>query len=102
MGKDMNGKLAVNNHNVNNGNNDNHGSRQEKMRQAYTFEDVLLVPAASATLPNQAEISTRLTRSIQLGIPAHVGGDGHRHRGRDGNCHGTIWRHWCHSPQSEY
>lgn len=39
------------------------------LRQAYTFEDVLLVPSASEILPSQAEIATRLTPSIQLGIP---------------------------------
>lgn len=53
-----------------NGTGINHADkRHDKMRTAYTFEDVLLVPAASETLPNQAEIATRLTRTIQLGIP---------------------------------
>ncbi len=39
------------------------------IRLALTFDDVLLEPADSAVLPNQAETSTRLTRSIALGIP---------------------------------
>jgi len=34
-----------------------------------TFDDVLLKPAASSILPNEADIRTRLTRSIELGIP---------------------------------
>ena len=36
---------------------------------AYTFDDVLLKPAASAILPSEADVSTRLTRSINLNLP---------------------------------
>jgi len=36
---------------------------------ALTFDDVLLVPAASEVLPSQADVSTRVTRSISLSIP---------------------------------
>ncbi len=39
------------------------------IRVALTFDDVLLEPAESAVLPKQAEIGTRLTRDIRLGIP---------------------------------
>ncbi len=37
--------------------------------EAYTFDDVLLVPGASTVLPNQANTTTRLTKTITLGIP---------------------------------
>ncbi|MDH3234057.1 MAG: IMP dehydrogenase [Alphaproteobacteria bacterium] len=37
--------------------------------EALTFDDVLLIPAKSAILPAQADTKTRLTRSIELGIP---------------------------------
>ena len=37
--------------------------------QALTFDDVLLVPARSEVLPNQAVLKTRLTRNIDLNIP---------------------------------
>jgi IMP dehydrogenase len=37
--------------------------------EALTFDDVLLVPAASDVLPAQAATTTRLTRTIELGIP---------------------------------
>ena len=40
-----------------------------EIREALTFDDVLLVPAASAVLPNQADTATRVTRSIRLNIP---------------------------------
>lgn len=40
-----------------------------KFAEAYTFDDVLLVPGASSVLPNQANTSTRLTKTISLGIP---------------------------------
>lgn len=38
-------------------------------QEALTFDDVLLVPAKSDVLPNQAELKTRLTKSIELNIP---------------------------------
>lgn len=34
-----------------------------------TFDDVLLVPAASDVLPNQVDLTTNLTRDIKLNIP---------------------------------
>ena len=41
----------------------------EKVREALTFDDVLLVPGASEILPDTADIGTRLTKSIKLSIP---------------------------------
>ncbi len=40
-----------------------------EIRQALTFDDVLLVPAASMVLPNETDTRTRLTREVSLGIP---------------------------------
>jgi len=37
--------------------------------EALTFDDVLLVPAASEVLPSAARTRTRVTRGIELGIP---------------------------------
>ena len=37
--------------------------------EALTFDDVSLVPAYSEILPSQVDVSTRLSRSIQLKIP---------------------------------
>jgi IMP dehydrogenase len=39
------------------------------IRQALTFDDVMLVPAASSILPTETDTRTRLTRDIELGIP---------------------------------
>jgi len=39
------------------------------IEKAYTFDDVLLVPAHSAVLPRDVQLSTRLTRNIQLNLP---------------------------------
>ncbi|NUF27219.1 IMP dehydrogenase [Gilliamella sp. ESL0254] len=39
------------------------------IKEALTFDDVLLVPAHSTVLPNTADISTQLTRTIKLNIP---------------------------------
>jgi IMP dehydrogenase len=36
---------------------------------ALTFDDVLLVPRHSDVLPNQVDVSTRLTRNIRLNVP---------------------------------
>jgi len=40
-----------------------------EIRQALTFDDVLLVPAASMVLPSETDTHTRLTRAVSLGIP---------------------------------
>jgi IMP dehydrogenase len=39
------------------------------IEEAYAFDDVLLVPAYSAVLPNQTDTRTRFTRDIALNIP---------------------------------
>jgi len=39
------------------------------VRLALTFDDVLLVPAESAVLPRDADLSTRLTRNLRLNMP---------------------------------
>ncbi|MDI9441566.1 MAG: IMP dehydrogenase [Firmicutes bacterium] len=38
-------------------------------REGLTFDDVLLVPAASEVLPSDVEVSTRFSRNIRLNIP---------------------------------
>ncbi len=40
-----------------------------EIKEALTFDDVLLVPAESDVLPTQVDTRTRITRSIELGIP---------------------------------
>lgn len=42
---------------------------KDKLREALTFDDVLLVPAESSVLPKDATVSTRLTTDIELQIP---------------------------------
>jgi IMP dehydrogenase len=39
------------------------------IREALTFDDVLLIPAASDVLPGQVDTRTRVTRTIALNIP---------------------------------
>jgi IMP dehydrogenase len=39
------------------------------IRDAFTFDDVLLVPQASSVLPTAANTETRFTRTIKLNIP---------------------------------
>ncbi len=45
------------------------GSEDKFAREGLTFDDVLLVPAESAVLPNDVRTATRLTRTIVLEIP---------------------------------
>ena len=42
---------------------------QDPIPYAYTFDDLLLLPGASAVLPSEVDLSTRLTRRIPLNIP---------------------------------
>jgi IMP dehydrogenase len=41
----------------------------EPIREALTFDDVLLAPARSSVLPHQINLCTRLTRNIAMNIP---------------------------------
>jgi len=41
----------------------------EKIPESLTFDDVLLIPAESAVLPRDVDISTNLTKAILLNIP---------------------------------
>ncbi|HEX7725672.1 MAG TPA: IMP dehydrogenase, partial [Rhizomicrobium sp.] len=43
--------------------------QRSTIREALTFDDVLLVPAASEVLPGQVDTRTRLTKTVELGIP---------------------------------
>ena len=38
-------------------------------KQAFTFDDVLLVPQESSILPNKVDVRTKLTKEIQMNIP---------------------------------
>lgn len=40
-----------------------------EIKPAYTFDDLLLVPAASEVVPSEVDTSTQLTRTIRLNIP---------------------------------
>jgi IMP dehydrogenase len=39
------------------------------IKEAYTFDDVLLVPSFSEVLPHEVSLQTKLTRNIHLNIP---------------------------------
>ncbi|SIQ25181.1 inosine-5'-monophosphate dehydrogenase [Paracoccus thiocyanatus] len=40
-----------------------------QIREALTFDDVLLVPAASSVLPSTADVTTWVTRQVRMNIP---------------------------------
>ena len=39
------------------------------VKEGLTFDDVLLIPAESDVLPNEVDLSTKLTKDITLNIP---------------------------------
>ena len=41
----------------------------DEIQPAYTFDDLLLVPANSTVIPSEVDISTQLTSNIKLNIP---------------------------------
>jgi len=41
----------------------------KELREGLTFDDVLLLPAHSAILPKEADLSTWITPNISLNIP---------------------------------
>ncbi len=43
--------------------------RLDNVIQAFTFDDLLLVPAASNVLPTEVDLSTRLTKNITIQLP---------------------------------
>jgi IMP dehydrogenase len=42
---------------------------ESRIREALTFDDVLLVPGASDVLPKDVSLTTQLTREIELSVP---------------------------------
>lgn len=41
----------------------------ESLKEALTFDDILLVPAKSSVLPSQVNVKTRFTKNINMNIP---------------------------------
>src|SRR5258708_15423649 len=41
----------------------------QRIREAYTFDDVLLKPSLSDILPSEADIRSHVTRAVALNIP---------------------------------
>ena len=46
-----------------------HSMLEDQVKEALTFDDLLLVPAASAVMPRDVDTSTLLTKNITLNIP---------------------------------
>ena len=40
-----------------------------EIREALTFDDVSIVPAASSVLPSEVDTRTRISATVDLGIP---------------------------------
>jgi len=48
---------------------DSNNINQKNIREALTFDDVLLVPAHSTVLPKEVSVQTRVTRDLKINIP---------------------------------
>ena len=57
-----------------------------------TFDDVLLEPAYSESLPSEVDVSSPLTRNIRLNVPIISQPHGYGHRKRNGRRHGAGGR----------
>ena len=62
------------------------------VEQGLTYDDVLLVPAYSQTLPREVNISTKFTRNISLNIPIISAAMDTVTESQNGHCHGE--RRW--------
>ena len=67
------------------------------IKEAITFDDVLLVPAYSEVIPNEVNLETKLTNKIKLNIPFMSASMDTVTEHQNGNCHGTSGRNWYHS-----
>jgi hypothetical protein len=45
------------------------GKKMRVIQKAFTFDDVLLIPAHSTVVPREVSLTTRLTRTLSLNIP---------------------------------
>ena len=64
-------------------------------KEGLTFDDVLLIPAASEVLPNQVDVSTWLTKNIKLNT--HDSCHGYCYHSGYGDCHCPGRRYRCYS-----
>ncbi len=69
-------------------------------REALTFDDVLIKPGLSEVLPADADIRSRITRSISINIPIIASAMDTVTEIADGDRHGAGRRHRRHPPQS--
>ena len=72
------------------------------IREAFTFDDVLLKPGLSEILPSEADVRSRLTRAVPLQYSRHRLRHGHGHRSAHGDRHGAGRRHRRHPSQLRY
>ncbi len=58
------------------------------IKQAYTFDDVLLVPNKSEVLPKEVNLSTNLTKKIKLKYTSYECRNGYSYGVQNGYCYG--------------
>ena len=72
------------------------------VKESLTFDDLLLVPAASNVLPRDVDTATLLTQKYRSEHSDCISSDGYSYRISHGHLHGAGRRHRHHSPQHEY
>jgi len=65
-------------------------------KESLTFDDVLLIPAASDILPSDVDLSVELSDKIKLNIPVISAGMDTVTESKNGYCYGTSRWFRCH------
>ena len=67
--------------------------------EALTFDDVVVIPGFSETLPDEVDTTATFAGRHRTGRATRVRSDGQGNRGKDGYRHGALRRHRRHPPQ---
>ena len=65
-----------------------------KVREAITFDDVLLEPSESSVLPSETILKTKITKDIDLNVPLASAAMDTVTEIKYGYCNGSSWRYW--------
>ena len=70
-----------------------------KVREAITFDDVLLEPSESSVLPSETILKTKITKDIDLNVPLASAAMDTVTESEYGYCNGSSWRYWRNSQE---
>ena len=74
----------------------------EPIKEALTFDDVLLLPQYSSILPANTNLNVKLSKTINLKLPFFIISDGYCYRIKNGNSYGKKWWNWSNTQKFRY